>query len=231
MSGASSGAIQRAHTTSRPAHKQKEFLEREETMFDWIATQKERNLVLPGDDLLPEVKGSSTHAITIEASRETIWPWLLQMGCDRAGWYSHDFLDNGRNPSAEEIIPELQDVKEGDILPNRPGSTEGFEIIKLDKPELFALGAYLEIPKFNTIPWQEKLPRKYMRSTWLFVLQERDKDRTRLLVRARGVIYPWYWRILLGYCMAPAHKVMQRKQLLNLRERVENPENKLNNLL
>jgi hypothetical protein len=48
-----------------------------------------------------------------------IWPWLVQMGCDRSGFYSYDRLDNGGRASAESILPEFQDTKVGDVLPSR----------------------------------------------------------------------------------------------------------------
>lgn len=63
---------------------------------------------LPGDELVPSAKIRWTHGITIRARPTEIWPWLVQMGCRRAGWYSYDGLDNGGVPSAERIVPELQ---------------------------------------------------------------------------------------------------------------------------
>jgi len=77
-------------------------------MFIWCATKQERSESLPGDDLVPEACGSSTHAISIRADSERVWPWLIQMGCGRAGWYSYDPLDNGGTPSAQQIVPELR---------------------------------------------------------------------------------------------------------------------------
>ena len=65
---------------------------------------------LPGDGLLPDAKGRWTHAITIHASPAEIWPWLVQMGCRRGGWYRYDGLDNGSVPSADRIHPELQEI-------------------------------------------------------------------------------------------------------------------------
>ena len=55
----------------------------------------EQTRALPGDELIADAKAQITHGIDIAASPEAIWPWLVQMGCRRAGWYSHDWLDNG----------------------------------------------------------------------------------------------------------------------------------------
>jgi hypothetical protein len=65
---------------------------------------------LPGDSLLPTAKGRWTHAVTIQAPPSAIWPWLLQLGCRRGGWYSYDGLDNGGRPSVDRIRPELQQI-------------------------------------------------------------------------------------------------------------------------
>jgi hypothetical protein len=63
---------------------------------------------LPGDELVANAKVRWNHAITIGARPADIWPWLVQMGCRRAGWYSYDGLDNGGVWSAERIVSEFQ---------------------------------------------------------------------------------------------------------------------------
>ncbi len=189
-------------------------------MLDWRATHKERREKLPGDELVPDSRGSSTHAITIQAKALEIWPWLVQMGCDRAGFYSYDRLDNAGRPSSECIVPELQRITVGDILPSRPGSPNGFEILRMEPPRMLLLGAYLQIPGFSNLSWNGPRPRGYIRSTWLFLLRENPNE-TRLVVRARAIVRPWWLGIIVNSVMSPAHVVMQRKQLLNLRRRVE----------
>jgi hypothetical protein len=74
----------------------------------------------PGDDLGPGPGLCWTHGITISARPSEIWPWLIQMGCRRAGWYSYDGLDNGGVASASRVVPELQRVAVGDIFPMTP---------------------------------------------------------------------------------------------------------------
>ncbi len=56
------------------------------------ATPDERARPLPGDDLIPQPIGSVNHAITIRRPRHDVWPWLAQMGSDRAGWYPDEDL-------------------------------------------------------------------------------------------------------------------------------------------
>lgn len=189
-------------------------------MLDWRATRSERRERLPGDNLIPEARGNSTHAITVRATPTDIWPWLVQMGCDRAGFYSYDHLDNGGRPSAERILPEFQGTKVGDVLPSRPGSPHGFEVLRMEAHTLFLLGAFLRIPGFSNLGWECERPGAYVRSTWLFLLREQS-DSTRLVVRARGILRPLWLGLVVNSIMGPAHVVMQRKQLLNLRRRAE----------
>jgi hypothetical protein len=86
----------------------------------WGATNEEVHRAMPGDDLLPE-GASTTRAITIAAPPEQVWPWLVQLGYGRAGWYSYDWIDNDAQPSADRIIPELQQLQVGDQILMLPG--------------------------------------------------------------------------------------------------------------
>jgi proline iminopeptidase len=77
-------------------------------LLRWGATHEEVETPFPGAELIPGGRRGATMAVTIDAPPARVWPWLVQMGCDRAGWYSWDRLDNAGRPSAEHIIPEWQ---------------------------------------------------------------------------------------------------------------------------
>jgi hypothetical protein len=79
----------------------------------WGAADGEVRMALPADDIVPHPKSEITCAITIRAPASRIWPWFVQLGCQRAGWYSYDLLDNGGVPSASRIIPEFQHIETG----------------------------------------------------------------------------------------------------------------------
>jgi proline iminopeptidase len=85
-------------------------------LASWGATDEEARPSLPRDDVLPVGAPTSTMGITIDAPPADVWPWLVQMGRDRAGWYSHDKLDNGGRASADRIVPDWQRVSLADHL-------------------------------------------------------------------------------------------------------------------
>src|ERR671936_650280 len=82
----------------------------------WGATDEEVARAMPGDQIQPQPIFNATRAVTIDARPEQIWPWLVQMGYKRAGFYGYDALDNGGIPSADRIIPALQHLQVGDAL-------------------------------------------------------------------------------------------------------------------
>src|SRR5215218_3768523 len=81
----------------------------------WGATDEEVRRPMPGDDLIPDA-ASTTRAITIAAPAEQVWPWLVQLGYGRGGWYSYDWIDNDGQPSADRILPELRQLRMGDQI-------------------------------------------------------------------------------------------------------------------
>ena len=85
-------------------------------MLTWGATRDDTKGAYPGDELVPNPDGGATIATILPAPPEQVWPWLVQMGGDRAGWYSWDWLDNNGEPSVDRIVPEWQSLEEGQRL-------------------------------------------------------------------------------------------------------------------
>jgi Protein of unknown function (DUF998) len=122
--------------------------------------------------MVPDPLFSSTHAITVDAPPELVWPWIAQMGAGRAGWYSWDAIDNGGAPSATRVVPELQAVGLGDVMPAAPGSTDAFVVVRADPPRDLVLTA----PDGQggcAVAWEH-------------VLEPLEGGRTRLITRARA---------------------------------------------
>ena len=175
------------------------------------ATPQEKARTLPGDELIERPIGSFDHAITIRRPRHDVWPWLAQMGAgNRAGWYSYDFLDNGRQPSAECIRPDLRHLAVGMIFPALPDVTDGFTLLAFEPERFLVLG------------W--KAPAGTCLMTWAFVLEDADEGSTRLVVRVRGGPeyrfhgLPWW---ASKFIVKAVHFIMQRKQLLGIARRAE----------
>lgn len=117
---------------------------------DLGATPEEVWRVLPGDELVTRPTFNATRAITIVAPPEQIWPWLVQTGLTRAGWYSYGPLDNLGRPSVRRIIPELQHLAPGDIVPMSPDGKHGMAVRAVDPPTSMIWGT----PGDTTWAWQ-----------------------------------------------------------------------------
>lgn len=170
--------------------------------LSWGATADEVSRPLPGDDVVPDPTFDASRAITIAARPDQIWPWLLQVGVKRAGWYSYDRLDNFGRRSAREIIPAFQHVAVGDVLGMSPDGLQGIHILALDLPRSIVWG---------TLP----------DTTWLWFLEPRADGTTRLITRIRKR-YRWLSpSIAFSMLIEFADIWMIRKMLLNLRQRAE----------
>ena len=174
------------------------------------ATPSERDRTLPGDRLISQPIGSVIHAITIRRPPHDVWPWLVQMGSGRAGWYAYDFIDNGGHGSADHILPEYQNISVGCVFPALPGITDVFTVVQYEPEQSLVLS------------WRSA-SGKYL-TTWAFVLERLQPNSTRLIVRGR--VAPDYhpyglpqWIAVLG--ARPAHFIMEHKQLLGIARRAE----------
>jgi hypothetical protein len=99
----------------------------------WGATDAEVVSAMPGDEIVPDASFTATRAITIAALPEEVWPWIVQIGTGRAGFYSYDLFDNAARPSADRILPEFQETQMGDWVPmsSTVNQTTAFKVRKL----------------------------------------------------------------------------------------------------
>ena len=181
--------------------------------------RREDDVPMPGDDLLPDAWGQWTDGITIRATPDAIWPWLVQMGSRRAGFYSIDLLDNGGRRSAREIHPEWQELSVGERIAATPRGTDGFEVLRIEEPRALVLGGLYDAATSGQRDFGQPRPGRFRHVTWAFALEPLDRKRTRLRARARiASSARGRWR---AAGMGSVHRIMERAQLRNLAARVE----------
>jgi hypothetical protein len=168
----------------------------------WGATDEEIHHNMPGDEIVKEPTFNATRAVTINGRAEEIWPWLVQIGYKKAGFYSHDWLDNDRVPSADRIIPEYQDLAVGDKIPLSK-STEAE--VRVLEPNRFLLLVV------------DGEPETHGAWTWVWWLHEQDAEQTRLVTRLRVRLD----NPLANLFLDAFEIVMMRKCLLGIKSRVE----------
>lgn len=190
------------HTLVRPWHRR------------WGATDAEVAKPLPGDDLEPDATDQVTHAVEIDAGPEDVWPWLVQLGQGRGGFYSYDWLERlvGADVhNVDWIVPEHQLLEEGDVVRLAP------EAYPIQTPESAPVVERLEPGRALVL----RPPVESPTWTWAFVLEPIDDGTTRLLVRQRSSPSSLLDRLLGSVFWEPAHFVMERKMLLGIKRRAE----------
>jgi hypothetical protein len=170
----------------------------------WGATDAEVARPLPGDQLMARPGFKATRAITIAARPEHIWPWLVQLGSGRAGWYAIDWIDNAGVPSAQTIRPEFQHLQVGDRIPMISGQEVGPVVKELE-------------PNRRMLWWDGQ-----GEFTWEWLLEPIDDQTTRLLTRVQEAYPPpWSRRMLYAVVASTGDIVMVRRQLRGIRARAE----------
>jgi proline iminopeptidase len=191
-------------------------------MLRWGASDEEVRQPYPGANLIPGGRRGATMAVTIDAPPSCVWPWLVQMGCDRAGWYSWDWLDNGGVPSGEQIRAEWQELLVGDRLASTPSGGAWFEVAALDPERFLGLRAPINLRGGRPFDTAGPRPRFYIDALWGFQLKELPEERTRLIVSGYASARPRLLQVIADlFFWEPAHWVMQTRQFANLKRRAE----------
>jgi hypothetical protein len=165
----------------------------------WGATDEEATCTMPGDELIPGA-GSATRAISIDASPSDVWPWLVQLGYGRAGWYSYDWIDNDFKPSADRILAEYQNLEIGDKILMMPKM--GFVVESID--EAHSIVSVLQDGS----------------TSWCLALYP-DDGLTRLVSRWRPKFEKTPATFFMTMLSEPGTFIMEQKMLRTIRDRVE----------
>jgi hypothetical protein len=186
------------------------------------ATSQERQARMPGDAIVSKPQFVVTHGITIDAPPESVWPWLVQMGWHRGGWYTAGWVDKllfpANRASADHIVEELQDLQVGDFIPDGAPETEcGFVVEQLEPPQLLVLHSTTHLP----LQWRRKGTAS-VDWTWVFNILPLDSGgRARLIFRWRAATKPWWLTLCTWAVILPADLSMSRDMLHGLKRRAE----------
>ena len=176
-------------------------------MNQWGAAPSDLTRVMAGDDLLPDPTYSGTTAVIIDARPEHIWPWLVQLGYQRGGLYSYDWLDRLfgylDRPSATRILPEFQHLAVGDRIPLGQGPSWPVAVVEPHR------ALVLDMRNMGGLDW-----------VWQFGLYPVEENRTQLVSRSRVRARTTLMR-LLTHAIEPAGFIMTRRMLLGLKQRAE----------
>jgi hypothetical protein len=181
------------------------------------STCAERRSALPGDGIIPDPDMVTDHAVTIDAPPAAVWPWLVQMGWGRGGWYTARWVDRllfpANGPSAERILPELQSLEVGSFIPDGPPETEcGLFVQEIEVERSLVLRSNSHLPK----RWRSRAELDW---TWAFVLSPIEGGRTRFHFRSRWTTSPWWLTLGALLVIVPADFVMSRDMLGGVRRR------------
>ncbi len=186
------------------------------------STCRERRRSMPGDDLVRCPQSVATHAVTIPAPPGRVWPWLVQAGWHRGGWYTPRWVDvllfPANSPSSRHILDAYQQLEVGDFIPDGPQSTECGFVVREVQPEHHLV---LESTSHLPLSWRTK-GLAGIHWTWTFMLfprATRSGQGTRLVFRWRARTSPWWLTAGANMLIIPADFIMSRGMLRGLRAR------------
>jgi hypothetical protein len=186
----------------------------------WGATKEEVSAVLPGDDLIPTLKWQYTNSITIHAAPEDVWPWLVQIGQGRGGFYSYQALENlvgCKIYNADKILSEFQQLKAGDTMYLAPQVPFPVVLVESGRTIVLYFDSRTGIPQK---PGTRSMSP--FASSWLFYLENTDDKTARLISRFRISYNPSMGNnIAYGYLTEAIATTMQKKMLQGIRQRAE----------
>jgi hypothetical protein len=180
----------------------------------------------PGDELVAAPSWISNFSIAIRGEPADVWPWIVQLGYGRAGWYTWYPLDNNGVGSADIIVPALQRLAVGDVIPDGPRAAEGYSVWRvttLERDRAMVLYSHRHPTTGYEIAGDDRVVPS-LACSWAFVLREEAAGQTRLHIRVRARLHsdgnPLTVR-LVRWFFGAGDTVMENTMLEGIRERVE----------
>lgn len=183
----------------------------------WGATDEEIHRVWPGDEMSPEPASEATRAITIQAPAEEVWPWIVQIGQDRGGFYSYTWLENlfgARMHNADTVLSGMTRQVGDTVWMTPPQRYEGKGCSRIARVDPERALVMVTPEDYDMVRETGIAPK----GTWAILLQPIDERTTRLVVRSRSGPKEGPARFLV---FDPAHFIMERKMMLGIRDRAE----------
>lgn len=186
------------------------------------STRSERSTPMPGDQIVEHPHYDITHAITIDAPAQEIWPWLVQVGWHRGGWYTARWVDRllfpANEASADHLIAALQHCEVGDFIPDGPPDSEcGFDVVEVAPHRHLVLESTTHLP----LKWRTDGHAR-LRWTWTFQLIPLDHgSKTRFVFRWRARVAPWWTRAFTTLLIVPSDAIMSHDMLHGLKRRAQ----------
>jgi hypothetical protein len=179
----------------------------------WGSTPDEVAAPMPGDEVVRHAQFNATRAITIDAPPDEVWPWIVQLGYGRAGFYTYDLIDNAGVPSAKRIVEEFQDIHVGDLIPMFHEVRDLAIAYKVDSLQANEWMLWVHRPHRDDQP----------DSTWSWRLAGVPGGRTRLVTRMKQE-YRWKTPALAAFnlfLMEVGDFAMERRMLQGIKSRAE----------
>ena len=179
--------------------------------MNWGATDEDVNCTMMADELLEEPELNATRAIEINARPEEVWPWIVQIGYKRGGFYGFDNFDNGGHPSSDSILPQWQDLQVGDSIPGGEYKGRTFYILEVTEMDPGREMAWVFL---KGTPWGN--------ATWSWKVYSIDNQKSRLVSRLRQKYSLDSFREVVQWSMMDALEiVMMRTTLRGIKMRAE----------
>jgi hypothetical protein len=181
-----------------------------ETLLGKMKSPDNGTQQLPGDSFIPDAKHQLTYHRYIEAPVSIVWRYIMQLGCDRGGWYSIDWLDHAGVPSTDHLVAGWETRTVGDKLSATPKGDEFFNVYSVEWEKHFVIGG------------ETNRAGGPFRMTWAFIVDHVGKDATRLTTRARMESSPKWAEYAMGKIVyPPIHKLMSHAQMTNIKDLCE----------
>jgi proline iminopeptidase len=192
-------------------------------LIRWGASDEEVSAPYPGAGLVPHGERGTTMAVTIDAPADQVWPWLVQLGGDRGGWYSWDHLDNAGRPSARDVHAEWQELAVGQSVTywtRRHGPVDAWDVAALEPNRFLGLHGLRDL-RGRRLDARQPRPSMYTEGLWGFWLKELPGGRTRLVIGGYQAFRPRWLGRFADWVGPLIVWVMQARMLRVLKRNVE----------